>query len=189
LKGELALLKKQSALTTLAAANAFNRLAEVHYRQHNLKEAETAKKQSIEIAKNLITKKILGPDTPTDWAQVDLAVIQYAQRNPRAESLFQESLGSMKKRLAEMKSPEDQQNLGKQIADDLEQLAELYGGEGKNEQSASLYKEAIEIREKNIGQDDPGTIATTKAYMGVLRKLKRDAEAEELEARLRKISE
>ena len=53
----------------------------------------------------------------------------------------------------------------------------------------ALYKEALEIREKDIGQDDPGTIATTKAYMGVLRKLKRDAEAEELEARLLKISE
>jgi tetratricopeptide (TPR) repeat protein len=190
LKRELALLKKQSALTTLAATNAFNSLADVHYRQHNFKEAETEKKQSIEITKNLIAKKVLDPDTnPTDWALADLAVIQYAQGNPRAESLFQESLGSMKKRLAEMKSPEDRQNLGKQIADDLERLAELYGGEGKNEQSASLYKEALEIREKDIGEDDPGTIATTKAYVGVLRKLKRDAEAEELEARLRKISE
>jgi hypothetical protein len=87
-----------------------------------------------------------------------------------------------------MKSPEDQQILGKQIADCLELLAELYGGEGKNEQSASLYKEALDIREKDIGQDDPGTIATTNAYIGVLRKLKRDAEAHELEARLRQIS-
>jgi tetratricopeptide (TPR) repeat protein len=183
LKSELALLKKQSALTTLAAANAFDRLADVHYRQQHFKEAETDKEQSIEIA-----KKVLGPDIPTDGAQAELAVIQYAQGNARAESLFQESLGSMKKRRAEMKSPEDQQILGKQIADCLELLAELYGGEGKNEQSASLYKEALDVREKDIGQDDPGTIATTNAYIGVLRKLKRDAEAHELEARLRQIS-
>jgi Tetratricopeptide repeat len=183
LKGELALLKKQSALTTLAAANAVNRLADVHYRQQKFKEAETEKEQSFEIA-----KKVLGPDIDTDWAQADVAVIQYAQGNARAESLFQESLGSMKKRRAEMKSPEDQQNLGKQIADRLEHLAERYGGEGKNEQSASLYKEALEIREKDIGQDDPGTIAATKAYIELLRKLKRDAEAHELEAQLRQTS-
>jgi tetratricopeptide (TPR) repeat protein len=188
LKGELALLKKQSALTTVAAAIAFNDLADVHYRQRNFKEAETEKKQSIEIAKNLITKKILGPDTPTDWALADLALIQYAQGNgAQAEPLFQESLDSMKQR-REKSSGDDRTRLARQIAERLEQLAELHCEGDRNGQAAPLYKEALEIREKDIGQNDPGTVATTKAYAGVLRKLKRDAEAQELEARLGKIS-
>jgi tetratricopeptide (TPR) repeat protein len=193
LKGELALLKKQSALTTLAAFNAFNTLADVRYRQRgqsNFKEAETEKKQSIEIVKNLIAKKALDPDTnPMDWAQADLALIQYAQGNgAQAEPLFQQSLASMKQRL-EQKSGDDRKSLAVQIADRLEQLAKLHCDGDRNEQAARLYKEALEIREKDIGQDDPGTIATTKAYVGVLRNLKRDAEAQELEARLKRVSE
>jgi tetratricopeptide (TPR) repeat protein len=189
LKGELALLKKQSALTTLAGANAFNDLADVHYQQRHFKEAETEKKESIEIAKNLIAKQILGPDTPIDWAQADLALIQYALGNAaQAEALFQEKLASMKQR-REQSGGDDRTRLAKQIAERLEGLAKLYSDGDRNGQAAPLYKEALEIREKDIGQDDRGTIATTKAYVGVLRRLKRDAEAEELEARLRKISE
>jgi tetratricopeptide (TPR) repeat protein len=183
LKAELALLNKQSALTTLAAANALDKLAAVHYRQHNFKEAETEKKQSIEIA-----KKVLGPDIPTDWAQADLALIQYAQGNAaQAEPLFQEALASMKQR-REKSSGENRTELARRIAERLERLAELHCDGDKNAQAAPLYKEALEIREKDIGKNDPYTIATTKAYVGVLRKLKRDAEAQELEARLGKIS-
>jgi tetratricopeptide (TPR) repeat protein len=190
LKGELALLKKQSALTSLAAANAFNDLADVYYGQGHFKEAETEKKQSIEIKKNLIAKKVLDPGTnPTDWALADLALIQYAQdMDTQAEPLFQQSLASMKQR-REKSSGEDRTGLARQIAGYLERLAKLHCDRDRNAQAAPLYKEALEIREKDVGQDDPGTIAATKAYMGVLRKLKRDAEAEELEARLRKISE
>jgi tetratricopeptide (TPR) repeat protein len=190
LKGELALLKKQSALTSLAAANAFNALADVYYGQRHFKEAETEKKQSIEITKNLIAKKVLDPDTnPTDWALADLALTQYAlDMDSQAEPLFQQSLASMKQR-REKSSGEDRTGLARQIAEYLERLAKLHCDRDRNAQAAPLYKEALEIREKDVGQDDPGTIATTKAYMGVLRKLKRDAEAEELEARLRKISE
>jgi len=173
----------------LAAASAFNKLADVHYRQRNFKEAETEKRQLIEIVKNLIAKKILSPDVSADWAQADLALIQYAQGNSaQAESLFRESLGSMKQR-REKSSGDDRRLLAKQSAERLEQLAKLYCEGDKNGQAASLYKEALEIRENDIGQNDPDTMATTKAYVDVLRKLKRDAEAEELEARLRKISQ
>ena len=180
LKGELAFLGKQSASPTLASANAFNDLADVHYQERNFKEAETEKQQSIEIA-----KKVLGPDIPTDWAFADLALIQYAQGNgAQAESLFRESLGSMRKRRLESKSAEDKDTLGKQIADRLAQLAELYDSEGKSEQSASVYKEALQLRESKPGQLDAKTIATSKEYVKVLRKLKRDAEADEIEARL-----
>jgi tetratricopeptide (TPR) repeat protein len=188
LKGELALLKKQSTLTTLAAADAFNDLADVHYRQRNFKEAETEKKESIEIAKNLIAKKVLAPDSPMDWAQADLALIQYALGNSaQAEPLFQESLFSMKQR-REKSSGDDRRRLARQIADRLERLAKLLCDSDRNEHAAPLYKEALEIREKDIGQNDSDTIATAKAYVGVLRKLKRDAEAHELEARLGQIS-
>jgi tetratricopeptide (TPR) repeat protein len=183
LTGELALLKKQSALTTLPAAHAFNDLADVHYRQGRFTEAETEKEKSIEIAKT-----ILGRDIPADWALADLALIQYAKGDgARAESLFQESLGSMKQR-REQSSGEDRKSLALQIAERLERLAELYGGHGRNEQSAVVYKEALEIRQNEFGQGDAGSIATTKAYIAVLRKLNRDAEAQELEARLGQIS-
>jgi tetratricopeptide (TPR) repeat protein len=83
---------------------------------------------------------------------------------------------------------EDRKTLALQIAERLERLAELYGGDGRNEQSALVYKQALEIRQSEFGQGDAGSIATTKAYIAVLRKLKRDAEAQELEARLGLIS-
>ena len=177
---ELAVLTKQSASPSLATANAFNGLADVHYRLGRFQEAETEKTQAMEIA-----EKAVGANVILDWARADLALIQYAQSHgARAESLFQESLDSMKKASGNEES-RGSENLSKQIADRLERLAELYGGEGKNEQSASLYKEALEIREKDIGRNDRRTIATTKTYVGVLRKLKRDAEADELDARLK----
>ena len=95
LEGRTCASQKAISLDTLAAANAFNDLADVHYRQRNFKEAETEKKQSIEITKNLIAKKVLDPDTnPTDWALADLALIQYAQgMDTQAEPLFQRVVG------------------------------------------------------------------------------------------------
>jgi len=87
LKGELALLKKQSALTTLAAADALNDLADVHCRQRKFQEAETEKKQSIEIKTNLIAKKLLDPDTnPTDWALADLALENFIEMRDKTAS-------------------------------------------------------------------------------------------------------
>src|SRR5262249_59865468 len=48
LKSELALLKKQSALTTLAAANAFDDLADVYSAQDKYAEAEKSVKEGLE---------------------------------------------------------------------------------------------------------------------------------------------
>src|SRR5207244_5702994 len=107
---------------------ALNDVADVHCRQRKFQEAETEKKQSIEIKTNLIAKKLLDPDTnPTDWALADLALIQYTEGNgAQAESLFQESLNSMKQRREKKKDDKDRKALSFEIANRLEQFAELY---------------------------------------------------------------
>ena len=179
LSGEIALLRRQSLSPSLTTANALNEVANLHYRLYRYDAAEAEKRQSIELA-----KKIRGPDAITDWALADLALIQYAQgKDAEAESLFLESLASMKHR-REQSSGEDRKHVATQIAERLERLAEFYRDSDKKEQVAPLYKEALEIREKDLGLDDYDTIATARAYVEELRKLNRDAEANALESRL-----
>jgi len=176
LRGEIELRKQQP--TSALIANAISDLANVHFRQRRYDEAETEKKQSIQIAKDTVQNPIL------DWAFADLALIQYGEGKGRqAELLFQESLHAMKQRRDQSENDKDRKALSFKIATRLERLAELYYDVGQNEPSASLYKEALDIREKDIGQNDFDTIATAKLYAEVLRKLKRNAEAREVEAR------
>ena len=181
LKGELALLRRQSPSPSVTIANALSEVANLHYRLHRYNEAEAEKRQSIEL-----TKKARS-DTPTDWALADLALIQYAQGNgAKAESLFLESLNSMKHR-REQSSGEGRKRMAMQIAERLERLAEFYREGDRKEEVARLYKEALEIGEKDFGLDDYDTIATARIYAEELRKLNRDAEANELESRLGQI--
>jgi tetratricopeptide (TPR) repeat protein len=178
LKGEIALRQKQPASALLA--NAFSELANVHFRERRYDEAETEKRQSIQIAKDAIGQNVI-----LDWAVADLALIQYGQgKGGQAESLFQDALNEMKQRRDQSKGDKDRKAISFKIADRLERLAELYSSEAKNEKSAPCYKEALQILESELGQHDTWTIAMGKEYIKVLRTLKRDAEAREVAARL-----
>jgi len=83
-----------------------------------------------------------------DWARADLALIQYAEATACGLNLSSKSRWIDEEKASGNEESEDQKNLSKQIADRLERLAELYGGEGKNEQSASLYKKRLRFAKR-----------------------------------------
>ena len=68
------------------------------------------------------------------------------------------------------------------VAASLNNLALLYYCESKYDAAEPLYKRALEIREKNLGTDDPAVLQTMQFYAAVLRQEGRKAEARKMEA-------
>ena len=68
------------------------------------------------------------------------------------------------------------------LAASLNNLALLYYCEAKYDAAEPLYKRALEIREKNLGTDDPAVQQTQQFYAALLRQVGRKAEAQKLEA-------
>ena len=68
------------------------------------------------------------------------------------------------------------------MATSLNNLALLYYCESKYEAAEPLYKRALEIREMNLGADDPAVLQTMQYYAAVLRQEGRKAEARKMEA-------
>jgi tetratricopeptide (TPR) repeat protein len=68
------------------------------------------------------------------------------------------------------------------VAASLNDLALLYYCEGKYEAAEPLYKRLLEIREQNLGPNDPTVIQTRQIYAALLRQEGRKAEAQSFEA-------
>ena len=73
------------------------------------------------------------------------------------------------------------------LATSLNNLAELYHGQGRYAQAEPLLKRSLAISEKALGPDHPDVATSLENYAAQLRKMHRDAEAEKLEARAREI--
>ncbi len=74
------------------------------------------------------------------------------------------------------------------IADSLALLARVYEEEGKADETrysaaAAVYERIIKIQEANFGPDARQLATTLGAYAGVLRKMRQDAKAAEVQAR------
>jgi len=69
------------------------------------------------------------------------------------------------------------------IAYTLNGLAEVYREQNKYGQAEPLYQRALHIWEQVLGPEHPYTRGTAKDYVLLLRAMKRDGEADELEAR------
>jgi tetratricopeptide (TPR) repeat protein len=69
------------------------------------------------------------------------------------------------------------------VAVSLHNLALLYYCESKYDAAEPLYRRALEIREKNLGADDPAVRQTMQIYASLLRQEGRNAEARKLEAK------
>ena len=65
--------------------------------------------------------------------------------------------------------------------------AQLYGEEGKSEQSLPMYEKALHVREQSVGRNDAGLLPILRSYASALRNLGRKDEAKRLEARARSI--
>jgi tetratricopeptide (TPR) repeat protein len=68
------------------------------------------------------------------------------------------------------------------VATSLKNLALLYYCEAKYAQAEPLYKRALEIREKNLGPQDPAVLQTMQFYAALLRQQGRKTEAQAVEA-------
>jgi tetratricopeptide (TPR) repeat protein len=66
-------------------------------------------------------------------------------------------------------------------------LARLYEAQGRYEESESLYLKALTIRERALGSDNPAIPGLLEQYAILLRTMKKENQACELEERARKI--
>ena len=65
----------------------------------------------------------------------------------------------------------------------LNGLANLYADQGQDAEEEPLYQRALRIWEQALGPDHPRTRNVVRDYAMLLRKMGREAEASELEAR------
>jgi tetratricopeptide (TPR) repeat protein len=65
----------------------------------------------------------------------------------------------------------------------LHNLANIYAGEGRYEESAKVHLEAITIWQDALGKEHPASAYWLLDYASVLKKLHRKKEAAEIEAR------
>lgn len=98
-------------------------------------------------------------------------------RYAEAEKLFRDALKE-----AEALGLEDPR-----VATTLNDLAFLYDIQGKHAQAEPPYRRALEIWEKALGSEHPLVAFTLERTASLLRKLRRETEAAELEARARAI--
>ena len=66
-------------------------------------------------------------------------------------------------------------------------LGALYREQGKYAQAEPLYRRALAIQEKALGPEHPQVATVLENYADLLRKMKRDAEADKMEARAQAI--
>jgi tetratricopeptide (TPR) repeat protein len=69
------------------------------------------------------------------------------------------------------------------VAYPLNGLANLYNDQGKYAEAEPLYQRALRIREQALGPDHPRTREVVWNYAILLRKMGRESEATQLEAR------
>jgi tetratricopeptide (TPR) repeat protein len=71
------------------------------------------------------------------------------------------------------------------LASDLQNLAMLYYLTRRPEQAVPLYHRALDIRTRVLGANDPDTLTTARGYAMTLRLLGRNAEAQELDMKIK----
>ena len=73
------------------------------------------------------------------------------------------------------------------VATGLNNLAGLYGTQGRYAEAEPLYKRALAIFEKALGPDHPNVAGSLENYAALLRKTIRKRKAKKLEARAKAI--
>ncbi len=73
------------------------------------------------------------------------------------------------------------------VAESLNNLAELYRAQGKYAGAEPLYKRALAIWEKALGPEHPNVVKGLENYAALLRKTGRSSEATKMEARAKAI--
>jgi tetratricopeptide (TPR) repeat protein len=152
-----------------------NSLAEIYHAEGRYHEAEPL------IARSLaIHEQALGLEHPymaySLSNQADNFFLQgdYAQ----AESFYEKALAIRER------------NLGVEhlrTASTYHQLARLYEAQGRYEEAEALYLKALTIHERALGSDHLANVSILEQYAILLRKMKKEKQACELEERARRI--
>jgi serine/threonine-protein kinase len=115
------------------------------------------------------------PDVATSLH--NLAVLQYAKGDyDGAEPLLREALAMRRRLLGEEHTL---------VAGSLNDLGMVLWHKGDHDDAEPLYREGLAILEKVLPPDHPDLRKTVERYASLLREMGRDAEAEELEARVK----
>ena len=101
-----------------------------------------------------------------------------ARADARAEPFYQRNLAIREKVLG----PEHPG-----VAHSLNDLAELYRGQGCYAEAEPLYRRSLAIREKVFGPEDSDVATSLENYAALLRETGREDKAEEMEARAKAI--
>ena len=170
----LAIRVKAFGIDNLKVAESTQALADLYRAQKRDAEAEDLLKQTIGIE-----EKVLRPSDsayPTiAWTLTDLGSLyegekKYAQAEPvltRALTIYQSAA-----------SP-NYFNIG----DSLFEVAIVFAMEGKNRESESYFKQTLATMEKSLGPEHPHLAPVLEMYSGLLQRLNRVAEAEEMKTR------
>jgi tetratricopeptide (TPR) repeat protein len=155
---------------TLVAAP-LNNLAIIYHEQGKYAEAEPLYQRALHIR-----EQALGPDHPDVAYPLNGLANLYRRQGKvaEAEPLYQRAL-----RIREQALGTDHP----EMAYPLTGLAVLYANQGKYAEAELLYRRALSIRVQALGADHPLTREIVRNYADLLRKMRREAEASELEAR------
>ena len=74
------------------------------------------------------------------------------------------------------------------MASGLTSLARVYLARQEYKKAEPLFKQALKIREKAYGRDQPELVSSLEEYSDLLRLMKREEEAKQLDARRRAIT-
>jgi len=156
-------------------AYTLDNLAVVYGAQGKYEQAELLFQRALTIREQVLGQgHPLVAQTLNHLAQLYSAQGKYAQAGPlltRSEAIREQALG-----------PEHPD-----VAFSLTDLALVNCAQGNYEQAESLLVRALTIREQALGPGNPHVVSTLKHYVALLRKMNREAEAAEVEARARSI--
>jgi tetratricopeptide (TPR) repeat protein len=156
-----------------STARCLNDLGTFYKEQRRYKEAEAAYQRAVGIY-----EKALGPDHP-DVAQC----LNNLGKLYKTQALYSEAEPFFRRALAIY-----EQTLGTQhpaVALCLNSLAEDYRLQSKYAEAEPLYQRALAIWEKTFGPSHPNITKVLKSYVTLLRRMRRDVDAAQLEARIK----
>jgi tetratricopeptide (TPR) repeat protein len=168
---ECAQLIEQEQLTSDAASRLLHQIGRYLAEHARYAEGEAFYQQSLRIR-----EQAYGPDHPQVAYPLDgLAILYKVQgKYAEAEPLYQRALHIYEQALG----PDHPE-----VAYPLNGLATLYYVQGKYVEAEPLYQRALLIREQALGPDHPRTRTGVQNYAIMLRKMGRESEATQLEAR------
>ncbi len=158
-------------------ADGFNNLGVLYWTLGRYDDAEMSYGRARDIY-----ERTLPPDHPYMAAiQNNLAETHWAQREyVQAESLFVRAL-AIKEATLRPDHPS--------TAVTLNGLANVYRDQGMVDAAETLYRRALRIRERALQPNDPRIAETLRDYAAMLRRAGRDAQAAQLEERLRTVEQ